>query len=90
MSNYLGSKIKRIRDKNKLSQTRFGSRIGVSGKTVSAYEKGKISPTYKVLEKITNTYDVSIVATQQQKDYILRRIEKISNLLEEIKLRIDL
>jgi DNA-binding XRE family transcriptional regulator len=28
-----------------MSQDRFGKKIGVSGKTISAYETGKITPT---------------------------------------------
>ena len=37
--------IKHIRDKRNLSQDKLGRKIGVCGKTVSAYEAGRIQPT---------------------------------------------
>lgn len=44
--------IKQIRLKKKISQERLGQKIGVTGKTVSAYELGRINPTLDNFIKI--------------------------------------
>ena len=60
LNNKLGNKIKSIRNKHKLSQQRFGKKIGVSGKSISAYEKGTIKPSQKVMDKISIIYGENI------------------------------
>ncbi len=60
MHTELANRIKLIRNRRNLSQERFGSKVGVSGKTISAYETGKATPPLKVLEKITSVYDVTL------------------------------
>uniref|UniRef100_A0A7C4XSW7 XRE family transcriptional regulator n=1 Tax=candidate division WWE3 bacterium TaxID=2053526 RepID=A0A7C4XSW7_UNCKA len=57
----IGEKIKKLRIKNNLSQERFAKRVGVSGKSISAYETNKALPSLKVLEKIERVYQVSIM-----------------------------
>jgi repressor LexA len=80
LDNSLGKKIKSIRIKHKLSQERFGIRIGVTGKTISAYETGKAKPSLKVLDKISKIYKVSIIQESEENN--------VSELLTEIKLKI--
>ena len=46
--------IKQIRKKRKLSQAGLAKLIGVNDKTVSAYEKGRISPSVKSFLTILN------------------------------------
>jgi transcriptional regulator with XRE-family HTH domain len=46
--------IKQIRKKKKLSQGKLGLLLGVKGKTVSAYENGRISPSVKIFLTILN------------------------------------
>ena len=74
--------IKDLRIKNKLSQKRFGHKIGISGKTVSAYETGKCTPPLKILERISQAYSVSITTFTVRNDELL--IEKIKRLQEDI------
>ncbi|KKU49160.1 MAG: DNA-binding helix-turn-helix protein [candidate division WWE3 bacterium GW2011_GWB1_47_11] len=52
----IGDKIKTLRLSHKLSQRRFGEKLGISGKTVSAYETGRSLPSLKVMENISSAY----------------------------------
>jgi len=61
MSKELGNKIKKIRDSYNLSQDRFAYKIGLSGKTISAYETGRTNPPIKVLQKIVTIYKTPII-----------------------------
>lgn len=74
--------IKDLRTRTKLSQKRFGYKIGLSGKTISAYETGKCIPPLKILEKISQTYNVSISTFTVNNDHLL--LEKIKKLREDI------
>lgn len=90
METGVGFQIKNIRDKQNLSQTRFGKKIGISGKSISAYETDKTTPPLHVLEKISTTYNVSIfdIAPKQRKEFenklenILRDINEIKNSIK--------
>lgn len=46
--------IKTLRKKKGLSQARLGSKVGVSSKTICAYERNQIYPSIEVLFKIMN------------------------------------
>lgn len=56
---YFGEKLKTLREDKKLSQMEFGKRIGVSGSTVSAYEKSRKYPTLETFIKICSVLNVS-------------------------------
>jgi transcriptional regulator with XRE-family HTH domain len=62
----IGKKIKRIRDSYNLSQDRFAKKIGISGKSVSAYETGRTNPPLKILQKIVITYKTPIVNLNEE------------------------
>ncbi|MCA9308203.1 MAG: helix-turn-helix transcriptional regulator [Patescibacteria group bacterium] len=82
----LGNQIKIIRETNKLSQRRFGEKIGVSGKTISAYETGKCIPSTKIIEAITITYGVSFARlTNTDKSEIEKNLAAIESTISEIK-----
>jgi len=51
--------IKDLRKSLGLSQAEFGSRIGLSGLTVSRYERGDIVPSVEVLTEIQKIFNVS-------------------------------
>ena len=76
MSGELSKKLKGVREKNFLSQTRFGMKIGVSGKTVSAYENGRSVPSLKVLDNISKVYKVHVINNDSKIDERLRNIQK--------------
>ncbi len=86
MPNEVGNKIKKIRLSSNLSQKRFGSKLGISEKTVSAYETGKIIPSYKVLQSISEVYEVNILSVPtQHKAKIQDNLAKIEHMLNEMK-----
>ena len=82
----VGIQIKRIRDKRHLSQERFGKRLDLSGKTISSYENNKSTPPLHILERISQTYDVTIfdIPAKQKRD-INNRIDEITNALVELQ-----
>jgi len=57
---FIGNKIKEIRETKGLSQERFGKKIGMTGKSISAYETGKCTPPLKILENISNVYGTAV------------------------------
>lgn len=56
---YIGGKIKEYRKKNNMTQAQLGVKIGVKNNTVSAYERGTISPDSDTLFLIANALDVA-------------------------------
>ena len=66
MSNKIGKRIRNIREQNNLSQNRFGTKVGLSGKTISSYENGRSVPPMKILEKITEIYGTSFLSISRQ------------------------
>jgi transcriptional regulator with XRE-family HTH domain len=86
MKEELCKKIKNVREKNNLSQERFGKKIGKSGKTISAYEKGRCVPSIKVLDLISQTYDVSFVHLKDSRgNQLWEKLQNVRNILEEIE-----
>lgn len=82
----LGKQIKRIRDNRNLSQDRFGKKIGLSGKTISAYETRRATPPLSVLDKIATVYEVTIFdIPRDQKNDLSKRINRINSELIELK-----
>jgi transcriptional regulator with XRE-family HTH domain len=82
-------KIKAIRKKLNMSQDRFGKKVGVSGKTVSAYETGKCIPPLRILEKISKAYDTSFIAIDAtKKTELLDKITLIKNVIYELEDRL--
>lgn len=82
----LGRKIKEIREKKNLSQERFGKKIGKSGKTISAYEKGRCTPPLKVLDSIVETYDVTFSSLKSgRRAQLEEKLQYIKNAIEEIE-----
>lgn len=51
--------LRKLRCNLNLSQERFGQKVGLSGKSVSAYETGRATPTVRVLTQIANAYNVN-------------------------------
>jgi transcriptional regulator with XRE-family HTH domain len=79
----LAKKIKEIRTSKNLSQDRFGKKIGKSGKTISAYESCRCMPTTKVLDSISQVYDVTFMHLKKSKKDQLR--EKLTYIKDAIK-----
>jgi len=79
----IGEQLKKLREKLNISQDRFGKRIGVTGKTVSAYETGKIIPSLDILKKISEEYNVTFLRKNDRE--IERRIDDIQKSLHELQ-----
>lgn len=62
----LERRLRKLREKKKLSQEVVATRIGVTKSTISSYETGTISPTLENLTKLAGVYGVTT-------DYLLGR-----------------
>lgn len=82
----VANKIRETRQKRNLSQRRFGVKIGVSGKTVSAYEKGRCTPSLKILDSISQVYDVTFLHLKKgKKSQLKERLINIKKTIEDIE-----
>lgn len=79
----IGDQIKKLRLKLNMSQDRFGKRIGVSGKTISAYETGKILPTLEILNKISEEFEVNFFKKSNKE--IERKIDELQKSLHDLQ-----
>lgn len=55
----LGERLKQLRKTQKMSQVEFGSRIGVSGATISTSESCKTSPDEQTIRAICSEFNVN-------------------------------
>jgi len=81
MEEVIGKKIKKIRLSKNMSQERFGYKIGVSGKSISAYENGACTPSLRVMEALSSVYNASFISTPDRKELL--------NKLSLLKVHID-
>ena len=58
----LGSNLKRIRNKKKISQGDIAKQLGVSRGFISTIESGKTNPTLATIAKLAKVLRISIVA----------------------------
>lgn len=63
-------KIKELRKKKGISQAELASKLNVVRSTICQYEKGTREPSYEVLQKLADFFDVSV-------DYLLGRKESL-------------
>jgi len=82
----IGEKIKHIRSSHNLSQSRFGKRIGVTGKAISAYETGRANPPLFMIERIADEYDTSFLhLNEERKSDLELKLKQIKISLSEIE-----
>lgn len=55
-----GLRLKELRKKKNLSQTKAAERLGLTRSTISAYERNNITPRLEVLLKMATLYDASL------------------------------
>ena len=55
----VGSKIKELRVSQKMTQSEFAERLGVTKSSISSYENGSRLPSYDILIKISRIFKVS-------------------------------
>lgn len=86
MKSSVAKQIKELRLKVNLSQERFGKKIGITGKAVSAYENGRSTPPLKVLDAISQVYNTSFISIkEEQKVELDNKIRLIEEYLNEVK-----
>ena len=61
LSKKIGTKIKLLRTKLKISQEELGFRAGLNKNSVGAIERGESSPTIDTLDQIAKALEISIV-----------------------------
>ena len=76
LKKFIGNKIKEQRKKRGLTQHELGERLGVKNNTISAYERGVVSPDSDVLFAIGNILDIRVddlfPHSQQEQSYLDR------------------
>lgn len=78
--------LRRLRCELNLSQERFGRRLGISGKSVSAYETGRCVPTVRVLKHIADEFNIDFTEmSSDNRIYLNKRIEEMENSFEQLK-----
>ncbi len=55
-----GQKLQQIRKKLNLSQEEMASRTNTSYRAYSSYERGDRKPSFELLEKLANNFDVNL------------------------------
>lgn len=79
---HIGMFIRKLRDQNNLSQKRFASRLGLSDKTISAYETGKVQPSITTIKKICQSFNVDLQYFQlapQSRDITYEKLMEIQS-----------
>ena len=60
MSNEVGSRLKEIRQRLKMTQEQLGKKLGVNASAVAKYENGITFPNVKMLNILASQYNVSM------------------------------
>lgn len=84
----LSKRIRKARQEAHLSQQELGQAIGVSDKSVSAYEKGRALPSINKLKKIAASTNQSVSFFTEEKvneSLVNSKLNKIEQELKEIK-----
>lgn len=83
----LGNKIREARKIKRVTQEELATAVGVSDKSISAYESGRIDPPLAILERIAQTTDhtVQYFLEESTESTILAKLTEIQRLFEEIK-----
>ena len=68
-SNLLGSRIKQLREENKLNQINFAKHLNIANTTLSQYESGHRIPSDEIKIKIADYFGVSL-------DWLMGQTEK--------------
>lgn len=62
----VGHTLKKIREKNGLTQEQFADKIGVKRTTYISYENSKTSPGFELIEKIAQIFDIPLLAFSEE------------------------
>ena len=87
----LAKRIKSARLTCRLSQVVLARQIGVSDKSISAYESNRVSPPLKVLEKIAEQTDQTLTFFLEDSidSAILAKLKEVERQFKEIKFLLE-
>jgi transcriptional regulator with XRE-family HTH domain len=84
----LAEKIKKLRQERGWSQEYLADKVGIGQQYISKYESGKLSPSFKTLAKLADTFGVSVdfLRTREKIDLSGLNIKdkKLLDLLNEL------
>lgn len=83
----LATKIRLARNTKKITQEELARAIGVSDKSISAYESGRVQPPLEILEKIATSTNHSLTyfIDPSVGPSIMQKLDEVQELFEEIK-----
>ncbi len=83
----LGLRIKSARKAAQSTQNSLAHAVGVSDKSVSAYESGRISPPLDVLEKIAQStgHPIQYFLGESAESAVVQKLTSIEQLFQEIR-----
>ncbi|GGB43360.1 hypothetical protein GCM10011409_21220 [Lentibacillus populi] len=84
LAKFVGGRIKEYRKRNKLTQKELGEKIGVRDNTVSAYERGAISPEQDMLFAISDVLDISINDLFPEKKHTTSEFERALKMTKNL------
>lgn len=76
----IGDRIKELREEKGITQSELGSILGISGKTISNYEKSDRQPSLELISKISDFFQVST-------DYLINGKESIATDKGVVKIK---
>lgn len=87
MRSELRKKIRKARVAADLSQKQLAEELGISEKTISAYEKGRAIPPVPTLEKISNITDrpIQYFVKNGRKDIVEEISGKLDIIIQELE-----
>lgn len=71
-----GAAIKRYRKQHQLSQEALGKRVGVTQGMIWQLETGYRSPTSRMLERLAQAFDISLVSLISEAERLERESQK--------------
>lgn len=80
----LGNKIKELRIKSRFTQSELAERLGVTKSSIASYENDSRQPSYEVLIKISQVFNVSVDSLLLNRSGITLDIDGLKR--EQVKL----
>ena len=84
LSKFVGEKIREYRKKNNMTQKELGKKIGVKNNTISAYERGAISPEQDMLFELSKVFNISISDLFPQKENTTDELDRALNMAKNL------
>ncbi len=88
----IGDKIRSARIENKMSQLQVGVALGVSDKTISGYESGRIAAPIDKLIQIAELFrkPITYFLSNDPKDYkVSSRLKAIEQILKDLRKQLE-